>query len=201
MRRIRLTTVDGKPRLRYLSSASLDEFRYGSGNASGRPLYFTIHNDEMELAPTPDQNYGALGGVWLDGTYWHFADQGYPWNLPATRDAFIHELQTGCLVVNNGHAQTFADSDIIVYEGGTFGAAVPGGNTAPAEYVDTIRGDKNWFWKAAADTPLTAATILATLAILKANNSAYMLNAGPDTTGQIPSQLVTVLTAVGAGLP
>ena len=58
MRRIRLTTVDGKPRLRYLSSASLDEFRYGSGNASGRPLYFTIHNDEMELAPTPDQNYG-----------------------------------------------------------------------------------------------------------------------------------------------
>ena len=50
MRRIRLTTVDGEPRLRYLSSASLDEFRYGSGNATGRPLYFTIHNNEMELA-------------------------------------------------------------------------------------------------------------------------------------------------------
>jgi len=57
MRRIRLNGVTGKPRLTFLTSAALDEFRYGTGNATGRPLYFTIHNDEMEFAPTPDQNY------------------------------------------------------------------------------------------------------------------------------------------------
>lgn len=58
MRRIRLTTVTGKPRLQFLSSAALDEFRFGNGNMTGRPLYFTIHDDEMEFAPTPDQAYG-----------------------------------------------------------------------------------------------------------------------------------------------
>lgn len=58
MRRLRITTITGKPRLQYLSSAALDEFRYGHGNTPGRPRYFTIHNDEMEFAPTPDQTYG-----------------------------------------------------------------------------------------------------------------------------------------------
>ena len=57
MRRIRLSSVTGKPRLTYLSGAQADEYRYGSSNTSGQPSHFTIMGDEIELIPTPDSNY------------------------------------------------------------------------------------------------------------------------------------------------
>jgi hypothetical protein len=57
MRRIRLSSVTGKPRLEFLSGAQADEFRYGRANVTGQPQYFTIMGDELELLPTPDQNY------------------------------------------------------------------------------------------------------------------------------------------------
>jgi len=57
MRRIRLSSVTGKPRLQYLSGAQADEFRYGSDNTSGQPTHFTIMGDEIELIPTPNSNY------------------------------------------------------------------------------------------------------------------------------------------------
>lgn len=57
MRRIRLSSVTGKPRLEFINGAQADEYRYGSGNAAGQPLYFTIMGDELELLPTPDANY------------------------------------------------------------------------------------------------------------------------------------------------
>jgi len=57
MRWIRLSSVAGKPRLEYMSPTQLTEFRYGGANASGRPLKFTILASEIELCPTPDENY------------------------------------------------------------------------------------------------------------------------------------------------
>lgn len=57
MRRIRLSSVTGKPRLQYLNGAQADEKRYGSDNTSGQPAYFTIMGSEIELIPTPDSNY------------------------------------------------------------------------------------------------------------------------------------------------
>jgi len=57
MRRIRLSNVQGKPSLLFMSGAQMDEFRYSDANTAGRPLYFTIFGSEIELAPTPDQNY------------------------------------------------------------------------------------------------------------------------------------------------
>jgi hypothetical protein len=57
MRRVRLSSVTGKPRLEFLSGAQADETRYGLANASGQPAYFTIFGSEMELIPTPDANY------------------------------------------------------------------------------------------------------------------------------------------------
>lgn len=55
MRRIRLTDVRGKPQLEYKSNAQLDEFRTMDADVPGRPRYFTIFGDEIELAPTPAQ--------------------------------------------------------------------------------------------------------------------------------------------------
>lgn len=57
MRRIRLSSVTGKPCLEFKSGTQMDEFRYSSANVAGRPQFFTIVGGEVELGPTPDQNY------------------------------------------------------------------------------------------------------------------------------------------------
>lgn len=57
MRRIRLSSVAGKPCLEFKSGTQMDEFRFSTANVVGRPLYFTIFGSEIELAPTPDIAY------------------------------------------------------------------------------------------------------------------------------------------------
>ncbi len=57
MRRIRLSSVAGKPKLDFMSGSQLDEYRYGVQNVTGQPQFFTIIGAELELSPTPDQNY------------------------------------------------------------------------------------------------------------------------------------------------
>jgi hypothetical protein len=57
MRRVRLSSVTGKPCLQFMSGTQMDEFRFGVSNVANQPRYFTIFGDEMELAPTPGQNY------------------------------------------------------------------------------------------------------------------------------------------------
>ncbi len=57
MRRVRLSSVTGKPSLSYLSGVQLEEFRYSQGNAVGQPQFFTIFGNEIELASTPDLSY------------------------------------------------------------------------------------------------------------------------------------------------
>lgn len=57
MRRVRLSSVTGKPCLAFMSGTQMDEYRYSSGNTAGRPAYFTIFGTEMELVPTPDAAY------------------------------------------------------------------------------------------------------------------------------------------------
>lgn len=57
MRRIRLNGVDGKPRLEFKNGTQADEYRTAVANTAGRPKYFTIMGDELELIPTPDEAY------------------------------------------------------------------------------------------------------------------------------------------------
>ncbi len=57
MRRIRLSSVEGKPYLNYMSPMQVDEARVASANTLGRPGGFTIFGTEIELVPTPDQVY------------------------------------------------------------------------------------------------------------------------------------------------
>ena len=57
MRRIRLSGVEGKPRLDFLSGAAMDEMRYNGQDVTGQPRYFTIFGTEIELYPTPDDAY------------------------------------------------------------------------------------------------------------------------------------------------
>jgi hypothetical protein len=57
MRRIRLTSVSGKPRLQYKSGSEMDEYRYQNGDVAGQPWYFTVFGNEIEVCPTPDNVY------------------------------------------------------------------------------------------------------------------------------------------------
>src|SRR5690349_1570450 len=51
MRRVRLSSVTGKPCLEFKSGTQLDEYRFGIGNVANQPRYFTILGTEMELGP------------------------------------------------------------------------------------------------------------------------------------------------------
>jgi hypothetical protein len=57
MRRMRLSSVTGKPCLDFRSGRQLDEYRFGMSNLAGQPRYFTIFGNEIEIAPSPDKAY------------------------------------------------------------------------------------------------------------------------------------------------
>lgn len=57
MRWLRLSGVVGKPRLSFMTQTQIDDYRYSIDNASGQPVYFSITGDEIELAPTPGEDY------------------------------------------------------------------------------------------------------------------------------------------------
>lgn len=57
MRWLRVSSVSGKPHLDYLSPIALDEFRSARGDVAGQPRVFTLLASDIEICPTPDQNY------------------------------------------------------------------------------------------------------------------------------------------------
>lgn len=57
MQRIRLSSYTGKPSIDYRSGTQADDYRFKNANTTGRPLFYTVVGDEIELLPTPDQNY------------------------------------------------------------------------------------------------------------------------------------------------
>lgn len=57
MRRVRLSSVTGRPCLEFKSGTQIDEYRFGISDAAGQPRYFTVFGDEIEIAPTPDAAY------------------------------------------------------------------------------------------------------------------------------------------------
>lgn len=59
MRSVRLSGVAGKPRLSFMSQTQIEDYRFSIDNVSRQPVYFSIVGSEMELAPTPNQNYAV----------------------------------------------------------------------------------------------------------------------------------------------
>lgn len=57
MRRVRLSSVIGKPSLEFRSGTQIDEHRFCMSDVAAQPRYFTVFGTEMELAPTPDAAY------------------------------------------------------------------------------------------------------------------------------------------------
>jgi len=57
MRSARLSGVVGKPRLGFMTQTQMDDYRYSIDNVSDQPVYFSITGDQIELAPTPNEDY------------------------------------------------------------------------------------------------------------------------------------------------
>ena len=57
MRRVRLSSVTGKPRLQFMTGTQIDDLRYSRDNIPGQPVYFAITGTELELLPTPNEAY------------------------------------------------------------------------------------------------------------------------------------------------
>ncbi len=57
MRRVRLSSVTGKPCLEFRSGTQMDEYRFATADIAAQPRYFTVFGGELELAPTPDAAY------------------------------------------------------------------------------------------------------------------------------------------------
>jgi hypothetical protein len=57
MRSVRLSGVTGKPRLAFMTQTQMDDYRYSIDNISAQPVYFSITGSEIELAPTPNEDF------------------------------------------------------------------------------------------------------------------------------------------------
>lgn len=108
MRRVRLSGVSGKPHLDFKSGTQLDEFRTSRGNAVGRPQFFTIFGDEIELAPTPDDNY-TLEMVYRQKIP-DLATNSTNWLLTLAPDLYLYGalLESAPYIKEDGRIQTWA---------------------------------------------------------------------------------------------
>jgi hypothetical protein len=89
MRRVRLSGVTGKPRLEFMAQSQLEDYRYSIDNVADQPIYYTIIGGEMELAPTPGENY-TLEMVYranLDGLS---ASTSTNWLIDAHPDVYLY---------------------------------------------------------------------------------------------------------------
>jgi alpha-L-fucosidase len=139
---------------------------------------------------------------WLDGAEWWFGDTK-PWASTQERADFIRGIGVP-FYLNNSKvwegtplAPSYSSSDLRVVEN----SAMPSGNKVLSEQCKTMRADNKWFWSSTNNNSISAATILADLAGANSKNCAYLLNVPPDTTGQLPANMVSILNTVGASLP
>lgn len=88
MRSARLSGVTGKPRLSYMTRTQLDDYRYSIDNVSDQPVYFTIVDDQIELAPTPNENYTVQ--IVYRGNIPALASNSTNWLLTLAPDLYLY---------------------------------------------------------------------------------------------------------------
>ena len=107
MRRVRISSVNGKPHLDFKSGTQLDEYRSSIGNVSGQPVYFTIFGDEIELAPTPDAVY-TIEMVYRKNIP-ALSSNSTNWLLDLAPDAYLYGalLESAPYIKEDGRIQTW----------------------------------------------------------------------------------------------
>lgn len=88
MRSARLSGVAGKPRLGFMTQTQIDDYRYSRDNVTGQPFYFSITGTQMELAPTPNDNYTVQ--VVYRGNIPALASNSTNWLLTLAPDLYLY---------------------------------------------------------------------------------------------------------------
>lgn len=108
MRRIRVSSVQGKPRLQYKSGAEADEYRYMNGDVAGQPWFFTIFGSEIELLPTPDADY-TIEMIYRKNIP-ALSSNSTNWLLTLAPDAYLYGslLESAPYIKEDGRLQTWS---------------------------------------------------------------------------------------------
>src|SRR6187402_1381556 len=108
MRRIRLSGITGKPTLEYKSPAGLDAYRLSINNVTAQPAYFTIFGSEIEIAPTPSDNY-AIEMVYRKVVP-PLASNSTNWLLAMAPDLYLYGalMEAAPYMKEDGRIQTWA---------------------------------------------------------------------------------------------
>jgi hypothetical protein len=88
MRSVRLSGVTGKPRLSFLTQTQIEDYRYSIDNVSGQPVYFSIVGSQMELAPTPNEDFDVE--IVYRGNIPALASNATNWLLTLAPDLYLY---------------------------------------------------------------------------------------------------------------
>jgi hypothetical protein len=88
MRMVRLPDETGKPRLQFQTQTQMDDYRYSTDNVTGTPVYFTIVGDQIELAPTPNEDIDIE--VLYRGNIPALASNSTNWLLTLAPDLYLY---------------------------------------------------------------------------------------------------------------
>jgi hypothetical protein len=129
MRRLRLSGVTGKPLLECVSQQQADDIRYCLRDVSGQPAYFTLFADEMELIPTPSDDY-ELEMVYRATIPALSEDQTTNWLLSMAPDVYLYG------VLLEAAPYTRDDERVSIWVAG-YTAAIDALNSLSTERVQT----------------------------------------------------------------
>lgn len=108
MRRMRITSVTGKPLIDFRSTVQMDEFRAQVADVAARPIYFSIFSDEIELGPTPDAAY-TIEMIYRQNLP-ALASNATNWLLTLAPDAYLYGalLESAPYIKEDNRIQTWA---------------------------------------------------------------------------------------------
>lgn len=109
MRRVRLSSVQGKPPLSFLSAGQIEAKRYDYLNITGQPCHYAIIGTEIELFPTPNDDY-TLEMVYRAKIPALSASNTTNWLLTLAPDFYLYGslLHTAPYIKEDGRIQTWA---------------------------------------------------------------------------------------------
>ena len=107
MRRVRLSSVTGKPPLEFRSGTQMDEYRFAAADVAAQPRYFTVFGDELELAPTPDAAY-TVEMIYRQNVP-ALASNASNWLLAMAPDLYLYGalMETAPYIKEDGRIQTW----------------------------------------------------------------------------------------------
>jgi alpha-L-fucosidase len=143
-------------------------------------------------------NYGEIGGIWFDGDW---DKKSADWQYEEIYK-LIHDLQPQCLIGNNHHEAIKQGENFQMFEKDLpgknttgFGASESDIGKLPTEVCETING--SWGFNLKDSRHKTKKELIQYLVKAAGYGSNLLLNVGPMPNGEIQSEHIESLAAIG----